>query len=102
MYTPIVEVDLRELVNKLKEEGGAVAKDGKDLFIGNANPMKYPHIHVWRNGTIALSESHSVNGKIGDDGIINIDALIIARERYGAYLDGPLKNAIDGILSAAS
>lgn len=102
MYAPSVEVDLKDLVIKLTEEGGAVSKEGKDVFIGNASPTNYPHIHVWRNGTIALSKSHAINGKIGQDGVVNIDALKIAKERFGAHLDGPLKNTIDWVLSSAS
>lgn len=83
-------ISLADFISKAKEEDCEVVKNGKGSFIGNFPATNYPHIHVWEDGTIALSAGSGKNEKIGKDGEIDIDKLEEAIDRFG-------RNVIDGL-----
>lgn len=95
-------ISLEDFIDKAKEEGCDVVKNGKDYFIGSWPATNYPHIHVWRDGTIALSAGSSQNGKIGKDDEIDIDELIYQYDRYGRNLTGGLEETISWVMRSDS
>ncbi|MGD1923836.1 MAG: hypothetical protein ACFB03_06545 [Paracoccaceae bacterium] len=70
-------------------------------FIGKDGAATYPHIHVWKDGNIALSVGSSTNQKIGKDGVISLELLAQARERY-KLPSGPLDNFFRWVFCGAS
>ncbi|MCH2223492.1 MAG: hypothetical protein MK066_01890 [Crocinitomicaceae bacterium] len=102
VITPDVSVELDDLIEIAREKDCEIDKSRKEMFIGNFGARKYPHIHVWKDGTIAFSSAQGINTKIGKDGTINIDKLIDARNRLGFHLDLGFKETIDFILSASN
>lgn len=96
------QISLEDFIDKAKEEDCEVVKQGKDSYIGNWPATNYPHIHVWKDGTIALSAGSSQNGKIGKDDEIDIDELIFQYDRYGRNLSGGLKETLDWIMASDS
>lgn len=101
MYTPATEISLKDFQKKAIEEGCAVSKNQKGEFIGEQGANNYPHIHVWQDGTIALSVGQTKNQKIGKDEVINIADLTFAYERF-TVPDGSLKKTIEWVMSSAS
>jgi hypothetical protein len=96
------KISLRDFEDAAKENGCTVAKSGKEKFIGANGASTYPHIHVWRDGTIALSMASARNTKIGENEEINIDDLSFANDRCGWVLQCSLKETIDWVLRSAS
>jgi hypothetical protein len=95
-------ISLTDFISKAKEEGCEVIKKNKESFIGNPPATNYPHIHVWRDGTIALSAGSKQNGKIGRDEEIDIDELMIQNDRYGRNVTGGLKETISWVMRSDS
>ena len=95
-------ISLKDFEDAAKENGCTVEKSGKEKFIGPNGASTYPHIHVWRDGTIALSMANARNTKIGDNEEIDIEKLGIANDRCGWVLHCGLKETIDWVLRSAS
>ncbi len=106
MWTPDTTIDLEDFIAQAKDEYLCeVSKNGKGRFIGATGASTYPHIHEWTNGTIALSVGKSTNTKIGKDGVIDIEALKAAADRFQIYSvskTNKLTDVIRWVLSAAS
>jgi hypothetical protein len=74
-------------------------KKGEE-FWGGDNPTAYPHIHLWSDGTVALSVSQNTNPKVGDDEEIDLGALDFASSRVKDWSPAlPLQAAIDHVLA---
>jgi|GEM_PF-7015580 len=103
-YTPDKSISLDDFIAKAQDEGCVITKSKKETFIGDPpSATNYPHVHVWLDGTIALSVGKSKNQKIGRDEVIEIDALASAFSRFGKNMsDGPLKKTIQWVLASAS
>lgn len=102
--TPETTIGLEDFMEKATEEGCVIIKKDKQIYIGEANSrtgLTYPHIHVWRDGNIALSTSSSINDKIGKDETIEISKLHDASTRRGVSA-GSIRNTIGWILASAS
>jgi hypothetical protein len=78
--TTISWADVRGVAADVGDLGIHPGRAG-DSFLADAG-LTYPHLHVWADGTIALSIRHGVNTKVGKDEEINIDALIDANRRF--------------------
>lgn len=101
---PETEISLDDFTEKAKEEGCVAFTNDKQFYVGEpgtSTGLAYPHIHVWRNGTIALSVASGVNPKVGKNGVISIKALHEAAGRY-ALPAGRLRNTIGWVLASAS
>ncbi|MEL7467058.1 MAG: hypothetical protein AAFN27_01305 [Pseudomonadota bacterium] len=103
MYTgeDATEDDARELPKFCLRVQKGTGKHKNELFIGKDGAAAYPHIHVWNDGNIALSVGGSTNQKIGKGGVISLELLAQARERYKLPA-GPLDNFFRWVFSAAS
>lgn len=95
-------ISLADFISKAEEEDCEVVKSGKGSLIGNFPATNYPHIHVWDNGTIALSAGSSRNEKIGKDEEIDIDKLSEAFQRYGRNVVGGLEETISWVIRSDS
>lgn len=106
MITPPPEtsISLSDFEAHATNNGCLVATPGGEKFIGDPpSATNYPHVHVWRDDTIALSIASGVNQKIGKDDVILIAELQFAFSRYGARMpNGPLKETIKWVLASAS
>ena len=101
---PDTTISLGDFVDKAGEEGCIIIKKKKEMFIGepgSSTGLAYPHIHIWIDGTIALSISSTKNIKVGNNESIDITLLYGALERYkiGA---GRLRNTIGWVFASAS
>lgn len=97
---PPTEIDLEDLWNKVIEEGGEDRSSDAGKFVG-APGGGYPHIHVWRNGSIAISVAKNKNDVIGRNGKVDIALLKAALARRD-YSPGPLRSAVEWVLASAS
>jgi hypothetical protein len=95
-------ISLKDFADAATENGCSVQKSGKEKFIGPNGADTYPHIHVWRDGTIALSMASARNTKIGDNEEIDIQKLNEAHERCNWVQHCGLKETIEWVLRSAS
>lgn len=95
------QITWENFVKQMEEDGCSHQKGKKgEMFWGGDNPTKYPHIHLWSSGTVALSISSKTNPVIGDDENIDLADLNFAQSRvqdWGAAL--PLQTAINTVLA---
>lgn len=102
---PDSSISLGDFTKKAKEEGCVVLSGGGHTYIGERKAggpgLKYPHIHVWVNGTIALSFAHNKNTRIGLNGEIDIKALNEAFLEHTVE-PGSIRNTIGWVLASAS
>ncbi|GHC63220.1 hypothetical protein [Ulvibacter litoralis] len=96
------KVSLEDFIAKAKENGCEIEKKGKEYFIGNFPATNYPHIHIWKKGTIALSAGSRQNGKIGEDDEIDLEELSFQVDRYGRNLTGGLEETIEWAIDSDS
>jgi hypothetical protein len=102
--TPSKTISLEDFADQAKEEGCIIVNNDKGTFIGEpgtSTGLAYPHVHVWTNGTIALSVGASKNQKIGKNEVIDISELNFAYGRFSVPT-GKLNNTIRWVLSSAS
>jgi hypothetical protein len=101
---PDKEISLEDFQEKAEAEGCVVIKNAKQIYIGEPGTttgLAYPHIHVWKDGTIALSIASGINTKVGKNGVISINDLSVAAGRY-TLPAGRLRNTIGWVLASAS
>ncbi|MBV8972625.1 MAG: hypothetical protein JO290_10075 [Sphingomonadaceae bacterium] len=103
-YTPDTTIDLDDFIEKATDEQCFVLNQNHQTYVGDPGTttgLAYPHLHVWRNGTIALSVASGRNTKVGKNGVINISDLSEAALRFNLPA-GPLRNTIGWVLASAS
>ncbi|HVI00067.1 MAG TPA: hypothetical protein VM869_15225 [Enhygromyxa sp.] len=95
-------ISLEDFASAAKDNGCTVEDNDLGTFIGASGARNYPHIHVWRNGTIALSMGHNKNVRVGRLGDITISELGDAHERCVWVEHCALKETIEWVLRSAS
>jgi hypothetical protein len=101
---PATTISLADFIEKADKEGCNVFTNELGTFIGEPGSKKsltYPHIHVWKNGNIALSIAKSINTKVGKNESIDIQDLYEASQRF-AIGAGRLRNTIGWVFASAS
>ena len=93
---------MSDFIEKARDEGCQIVKNALGTFIGNNPATNYPHIHIWKDGTIALSAGKGQNGKIGRYDEIDIDELISQYDRYGRHVVNGLEETISWVMRSDS